>query len=212
MTAEPAAGAPPGHGPAADAPTGLAALLDPPGIAPPSWTATVIGCGNLLRGDDGVGPVLIRHLAAVGVPADVRLVDGGTAGLDTAFAMRGARRVLIVDAARTGAAPGTIHRVPADQLVAADPPSAGTPPVGTPSLATLPQPHAVRWDQALVFARWLLGADFPTDIVVYLIEAGCLDPGADLTPAVRRSMERVQTMILNDLATSVDLTAGDHDA
>ncbi|MCM3885763.1 hydrogenase maturation protease, partial [Frankia sp. R82] len=82
----------------------VAVPLDPPGIDPPSWAATVIGCGNLLRGDDGVGPVLIRHLAAVGVPADVRLVDGGTAGLDTAFAMRGARRVLIVDAARTGAA------------------------------------------------------------------------------------------------------------
>lgn len=74
----------------------------------------------------------------------------------------------------------------------------------------LPQPHAVRWDQALVFARWLLGADYPTDIVVYLIEAGCLDPGADLTPAVRRSMERVQSMILNDLAKLPDPAAGDH--
>ncbi|CAO5170597.1 hydrogenase maturation protease [Frankia sp. AiPs1] len=162
--------------------------LDPPGFAPPSFDAVVIGCGNPLRGDDGAGPLLVRQLAQTGVPAGVRLVDGGTAGLDTAFAMRGARRVLIVDAARTGAAPGTVVRVPADRLAALS----DQPP-------SLPQPHAVRWDQALAFARWLLGDDFPTDIVVYLVEAACLDLGADLTPAVRRSLERVHTMILDDL-------------
>lgn len=40
----------------------------------------VVGCGNLLRADDGVGPILVRHLWEGGVPAGVRLVDGGTAG------------------------------------------------------------------------------------------------------------------------------------
>jgi hydrogenase maturation protease len=167
-------------------PAGPRVRLDPPGVAPPTCDAAVIGCGNLLRGDDGVGPILIRRLAESGVPAGVRLVDGGTAGLDTAFAMRGARRVRLVDAARTGAAPGTVLRVPGEAL--------------TDLPLHLPQPHAVRWDQALAFGRWLLGADYPTDVVVYLIEAGALVPGAELTPAVRRSMERVQKMIIDDLA------------
>ena len=40
----------------------------------------IIGCGNLLRGDDGVGPVLIRHLWDRGLPPYVRIADGGTAG------------------------------------------------------------------------------------------------------------------------------------
>ncbi|WP_264001449.1 hydrogenase maturation protease, partial [Mycolicibacterium gadium] len=52
----------------------------------------MVGCGNLLRGDDGVGPVLVRHLWERGVPAGARLVDGGTAGMDVAFQMRGAER------------------------------------------------------------------------------------------------------------------------
>jgi len=62
----------------------------------------VIGCGNLLRGDDGVGPVLVRHLWERGVPDGAKLVDGGTAGMDVAFQMNGARRVVIIDAAATG--------------------------------------------------------------------------------------------------------------
>ncbi len=52
----------------------------------------VIGCGSLLRGDDAVGPILIRHLWSEGVPDHVTLVDGGTAGMDVAFKMRGAAR------------------------------------------------------------------------------------------------------------------------
>jgi len=163
-----------------------AVRLDPPGIEPPTCTAAVIGCGNPLRGDDAVGPILIRRLAEAGVPAGVRLVDGGTAGMDTAFAMRGAGRVLLVDAARTGAAPGTVYRVPAEELV--DLP------------LHLPQPHAVRWDQALAFGQWLLGDDYPTDVTVYLIEAATLEPGAALSPPVLRAMERVRTLIIDELA------------
>ncbi|EUA52037.1 hydrogenase maturation protease family protein [Mycobacterium xenopi 3993] len=48
----------------------------------------IIGCGNLLRGDDGVGPIMVRHLWERGMPDGVRLVDGGTAGMDVAFQMR----------------------------------------------------------------------------------------------------------------------------
>ena len=57
----------------------------------------VIGCGNLLRADDGVGPVLVRHMWDRGLPPRVRLADGGTAGMDVAFQMRGAKRVILGD-------------------------------------------------------------------------------------------------------------------
>src|SRR3954447_13277356 len=90
-------------------------LLDD-GYAPPSCEVLVVGCGNILRGDDAVGPRLIRLLWENGLPETVRVVDGGTAGMDVAFQMQGAKRVVIVDASSTGAEPGTLFRVPGEEL------------------------------------------------------------------------------------------------
>ena len=60
----------------------------------------IIGCGNLLRGDDAVGPVLVRRLWERGLRAGVECADGGTGGMDVAFQMRGCAWVILVDACR----------------------------------------------------------------------------------------------------------------
>lgn len=159
-------------------------LLDD-GFAPEPCELLVIGCGNILRGDDAVGPVLIRHLFTRGVPAGVRLVDGGTAGMDVAFGMRGAARVVIVDASATAAAPGTVYRVPAEEL-------SDLPPID--GLHT----HNFRWDHALSFSSWLLGPHKPTDITVILVEAGQLEPGSELSAPVAAAMETVIGLIERD--------------
>lgn len=156
-------------------------LLDD-GFAPPPCDLLVIGCGNLLRGDDAVGPRLVRALWDRGVPESVRLVDGGTAGLDTAFQMRGAQRVVIVDAARTGAAPGTTYRIPADEVEQ-------LPPLD--GLNT----HSFRWDHALAFSAWLLGPQRPADIVVFLIEGSSFEPGDPLTEPVTAAMEQLADLL-----------------
>lgn len=159
-------------------------LLDD-GFAPPSCDLLVIGCGNLLRGDDAVGPITVRELWTRGVPDGTRLIDGGTAGMDVAFMMRGAGRVVIVDASQTGAAPGTIYRVPGEELT-------DLPPLdGFHS-------HALRWDHALAFSAWLLGPERPTDVEVFLIEAASVEPGAPLTHEVRTAMAHVVDLILTD--------------
>ncbi|MGE0219589.1 hydrogenase maturation protease [Mycolicibacterium sp.] len=154
-------------------------------LEPPGCDVLVIGCGNLLRGDDGVGPVLVRHLWERGVPAGAKLVDGGTAGMDVAFQMRGARRVVIVDAAATGTAPGTVFRVPGEEF-------AELPPLQ--GLHT----HSFRWDHAIAFARWALGEDCPTDITVFLIEVAGVEMGAELSAPVTAGMEQVIDVIERD--------------
>lgn len=154
-------------------------------LEPPAYEVLIVGCGNLLRGDDGVGPVLIRHLWDRGVPQGARLVDGGTAGMDVAFQMRGAQRVVIVDAAATGAAAGTVYRVPGEEL-------GELPPLG--GLHT----HAFRWDHAIAFARWALGDACPTDITVFLIEAAGVDLGAELSEPAQTAMEQVIELIERD--------------
>ena len=146
----------------------------------------IIGCGNLLRGDDAVGPILVRIIYDMGLPPGVGLADGGTAGMDVAFRMRGMEHVIIVDACRTGSEPGTLYKVPGEELE-------NLPPLTGINL------HAFRWDHALAFGRWLLKDEYPPQVTVYLIEAESLEHGADLTPRVRETMEKLAQRLMAEL-------------
>ena len=146
----------------------------------------IIGCGNLLRGDDAVGPILVRVIYDMGLPPGVGLADGGTAGMDVAFRMRGMEHVIIVDACRTGSEPGTLYKVPGEELE-------NMPPLTGINL------HAFRWDHALAFGRWLLKDEYPPQVTVYLIEAESLEHGADLTPRVRETMEKLAQRLIAEL-------------
>jgi hydrogenase maturation protease len=67
----------------------------------------VIGIGNPLRGDDGVGVEVIRRLREGG-PIEADLIDGGTDGLSLVERMRDYERVIIVDAVDAGKRPGEV--------------------------------------------------------------------------------------------------------
>ena len=146
----------------------------------------VIGCGNLLRGDDAVGPTLVRRLLERGLPPGMEVADGGTSGMDVAFRMRGADLVVLVDAATTGGAPGTLYRL-AGQEVESLPPLEGL------------NLHSFRWDHALAFGHWLLKDDYPRQVVVYLIEAESLELGAPLSASVESTMLRLVDHLAADL-------------
>ncbi len=141
---------------------------------------TIIGCGNLNRSDDGVGVIVARRLIewvnAHGL-SDVAVFDAGTAGMDVMFRARGATRLILVDASRSGSQPGAVFRVPGAELEQAHDP--------TYSL------HDFRWDHALYAGRRIFGADFPTDVTVFLIEAAELGLGLELSEPVLRAAERV---------------------
>lgn len=149
----------------------------------------IIGCGNLLRGDDAVGPVIVRRLLERGLPPGVDVADGGTSGMDVAFRMRGAGRVILIDAASTGGEPGTLYRMLGTDVEV-------LPPLEGINL------HSFRWDHALAFGRWLLKDDYPDDIVVYLIEAASFGFGDELSAPVAATMDRlVDHLLTHDLAS-----------
>ncbi|GAB6934159.1 hydrogenase maturation protease [Calditerricola yamamurae] len=148
----------------------------------------IIGCGNLLRSDDGVGPMLVRRLWEWGPPPGVRLADGGTAGMDVAFQIGDARELILVDACQTGAEPGTIFEIPGEEVE--------TPPLSAVNL------HDFRWDHALAFGRWLLKDRFPEKVTVFLIEAATVDPGFGLSPVVEAAMERLASELMRRLGGS----------
>jgi hydrogenase maturation protease len=70
----------------------------------------VLGLGNILMGDEGVGVHVVRALEQRTLPADVECLDGGTGGFTLLEPLQSAGRVLLVDAAADGNPPGTVTR------------------------------------------------------------------------------------------------------
>jgi hydrogenase maturation protease len=77
----------------------------------------VLGLGNILLRDEGIGVHVIEALRAAALPADVELCDGGTAGFALLDVLADRRKVIVVDAVDSGAAPGTIVRLTVADLV-----------------------------------------------------------------------------------------------
>ncbi len=138
----------------------------------------IIGCGNLLRGDDATGPVLIRRMWERGLPAGVHCADGGTGGMDVAFQMRGVPHVILVDACQSGSEPGALFEIPGTEVEQ-------LPPFDGINL------HSFRWDHAIAFGRWLLKDQYPEKITVYLIEGVDFQVGELLSPPVDRAIDQL---------------------
>jgi hydrogenase maturation protease len=126
----------------------------------------VIGLGNDWRRDDAAGLEVARRIGATTVREPSRLLD----------AWRGAGSVVVVDAVRSGAEPGRVHRVDA-VAVALDPSVFG---VST---------HHVGLAGAIELAREL--GRLPAALIVYGIEGHDFTAGRGLSPAVERAVVHV---------------------
>lgn len=76
----------------------------------------ILGLGNPLRADDGVGPAVIAELRQHDLPADIEVIDGGTPGLETILYFQDHERAIIVDAADMNQPPGHWVRVEYGQV------------------------------------------------------------------------------------------------
>jgi hydrogenase maturation protease len=85
---------------------GEAGVLLPPDD--PAARVLVLGVGNLLMGDEGVGVHAVRALEELGARAGVRVLDGGTGGANLLGEFEGRRAIVLIDATRDGGAAGTV--------------------------------------------------------------------------------------------------------
>ncbi|HUI96351.1 MAG TPA: hydrogenase maturation protease [Xanthobacteraceae bacterium] len=78
----------------------------------------VLGLGNVLLGDDGLGVDAVARLARdYSIPAGVRLADGGTLGLSLLGLLAESDRVILVDAVRADGLPGSLVRIAGDDVM-----------------------------------------------------------------------------------------------
>ncbi len=70
----------------------------------------VLGLGNIIMGDEGVGVHVVRALEKHALPANVECLDGGTGGFVLLEPLQSANRVILIDAAADGNPLGTVTR------------------------------------------------------------------------------------------------------
>ena len=76
----------------------------------------IIGIGNILLQDDGVGVHVIKQLENEKLPSTIELVDGGTSTLDTLGFFLDYKKVIVVDCLRAGLKPGTIYKIKPEDI------------------------------------------------------------------------------------------------
>ncbi|MEW6365256.1 MAG: hydrogenase maturation protease [Acidobacteriota bacterium] len=146
----------------------------------------IIGIGNVLMGDDALGPYMVQILeSAYAFPEDVTLIDAGTPGLDlTAFFM-GTQAVIVVDTVRAKGDAGEVRLYRREELLRS--------PLGVRL-----SPHDPGLNQALRAAEF--HGDAPRDVLLVGVIPERVDTGAGLSQAVRRALPRVEAEILRELA------------
>ena len=157
----------------------------------PDRTVNIIGVGNLLMGDDGVGPAAVERLSARRLPPGVRVLDAGLAVSDVLGTLDPADPLIVIDAVRGGGAAGTVYEVRLDPAPPGPSPamSGRSPAAEGDADGTALSLHELSVLPALRLEA-VTGRVFE-DVTVLGVEPAKVAWGEGLSPAVEEAMGRV---------------------
>ncbi len=139
----------------------------------------ILGIGNLLLSDEGVGVHAVRCLARQVLPPGVEILDGGTSGADLVDHLEGRAKVVVIDAASGDGPPGTVYRCEARELLEQE---------GSLSL------HEFGLADSLHMAERLGCA--PQRVIVLGVQPASMEPGLELSPEVAAALPGVLKLAL----------------
>jgi hydrogenase maturation protease len=134
----------------------------------------VLGLGNILLRDEGVGVRVVERLQErFEFPSGVRVLDGGTLGLDLLSYVEAADRLLILDAVDLGAEPGAIAHLEGEEIPA--------------FLSVKISPHQMGLSDLLAATR--LRDVYPEEVVLWGVQPAAIDVGLELSPVVAAQVD-----------------------
>jgi hydrogenase maturation protease len=159
--------------------------IDPIAAAAAPRRVVVLGIGNTILSDEGVGvhaAMALRQRYAL--PAGVEVIDGGTAGMELLDTLSGVDLLLVLDAVKARRAPGSLVCLTGAEV-----------PVFFRSKLS---PHQVSICDVLASLEF--AGDAPRDLVLVGIEPESLELGLELTPTVARRVPEMVAQALAQLA------------
>lgn len=150
-----------------------------------TMSVLILGLGNVLLSDEGVGIHTVNALADRHVlPDDVEVLDGGTSGLSLLDAVAGRAALIVCDAIEADAAPGTVIRIEDAHVPA--------------FFRTRVSSHQQGLNELM--AGLALIGERPEHITVFGIVPRDLDPGTTLSSEAKDGMEHAIDLIVDELA------------
>ena len=144
----------------------------------------VLGVGNILLKDEGVGPKTIDRLRAeYSFPENVELVDGGTAGLDLLPVVEGFDLIIIVDTVKAGAEPGAIFRFTPDDIEVKVPYKTSLHQIGMVEVFAIAEALGKKMKGIIIGIQ-------PEDMSAW---------GLDLTPTIEAKIPELMGLVLKEL-------------
>ena len=135
----------------------------------------VVGVGNILLGDEGLGVRAVEELEKKGVPKNVQLYDAGTSLHLVMSSFEGFDKMIIVDAVQAGGEPGTIYRFDLEELEKKG-----------EKIKFMYSLHEIDVPRTLLLERMV--SHLPQEVVFLGMEPERVEPGLELSPKVREKM------------------------
>ncbi len=144
----------------------------------------VLGVGNLLLKDEGIGIHVVQELQKRQLPNDVEVVDGATSGMNLLALFPEASRLIIVDCVKGGEEPGTIYKFTPNE-------------VKRRAWRLMTSLHDVNLADVFQLAEQM--GEMPEDVVIIGVEPKELDYGVELSPEVKEKLPQVIEEVLKEL-------------
>lgn len=147
----------------------------------------VLGVGNLILSDEGVGVHLARRLQAEPLPENVEIMDGGTMGLELLAYMDDVVKLIIVDCVKAGAEPGSIFRFEPDKV------------------DVIPKEYKISFHDLGIYDFLRLAAALETlpPTIIFGMEPERVEWSEELSPRVEAKMEQLKGFVLEEVYQSL---------
>ena len=147
----------------------------------------IIGIGNILLSDEGIGVHVINELKNVQLPANVEIHDCGTGGLSILNVLDKAEKAVIIDAVKGGGNPGSIYRFMLDKILTGD------------RRLKMTSLHDLDLITALKMAELTHVYKLPREMIVIGIEPASTEMGMEPSPKVKRTIPKIVDLVLKEV-------------
>ena len=158
----------------------------------------ILGVGNKIQRDDGIGVHMIEQLNRMALPEWVELFDGGTAGFDLIPVLSNRKKVIVIDAVKGSVPAGTLFKFTPEDLENEE-----------HSYDSL---HQLGIIESLQMAKLMDRA--PDDCVIFAVQPGVIEWGLTLTDSVESAIPKLTDAILREVdqfASTLSGFPGDQD-